>query len=261
MKSVSPGGGYEAMARYYDALSENMDYAKRTEYLCTLLCHACRQTPGGLLLDLACGTGTYTYALLERGWDVIGVDASIDMLNIALAKAFDREIAPPLLLCQPLEALDLYSAARAAVCLTDSINHLYRPAQLQRFFKRLAHFLDPGAPFIFDVNTEYKHAHILGNNTFVYEHEPAGVYCVWQNTWLPQQHLTQLQLDLFAEENGCYTRTQERFCERCYSHAELERMLRQAGFTVEHVYGELTQCPPETNAQRVFYVVRKEGAS
>ena len=246
---------YFALARCYDALTQNMDYEKRTEYLCALLSR-CGLAPGATVLDLACGTGVYSYALLRRGYDVIGVDASIDMLGAALDKAPQLGVAPPLLLCQKLEALDLYGTAQGAVCLTDSVNHLTEPARVRRFFKRLALFLDPGAPFIFDVNTIHKHEHILADNTFLYE--APGVFCAWQNRWDAPSRTTQMELDLFEQgADGQYARHRESFAERAYTPEELARWLKQAGFAVEHVYGELTERPPEEGAQRVFFVARK----
>jgi len=199
---------------------------------------------------LACGTGTYTHALAQRGYDMVGVDASVDMLAAA------REKFDGLLLCQALENLDLYGTAQAALCLTDSINHLTEPAQVRKFFKRLALFLEPGAPFIFDMNTLYKHERVLGGNAFVYETDDA--FCVWQNRWDDASRMTEIEIDLFVEKgNGAYTRRREQFAERYYSIEELTAWLGKAGFTVEHVYGELTEQPPGEGEERVYFVCRR----
>ncbi len=246
---------YAALAQHYDMFSKNMDYKKRTEYLCTLLSRAGAKA-GDTLLDLACGTGTYTCALLQCGYDVIGIDASADMLGVAREKAVELQLPPPLLLCQKLEALDLYGTAQAAVCLTDSLNHLTGEARVQQFFKRLALFLEPNAPFIFDVNTLYKQEQILADNAFVYEEE--GVLCVWQNRWKPSQRSTEITLDIFAQEhNGTYTRAQDCFTEQVYSIEEITEWLNRAGFSVEHIYEELTQQSPSPTAQRLFFVARR----
>ena len=46
--------------------------------------------PGpGALLDLGCGTGAHTVAFRERDWEVIGVDASEDMLRRARERGLD----------------------------------------------------------------------------------------------------------------------------------------------------------------------------
>jgi len=232
-----------------------MDYEKRTEYICALLSHAGARA-GDTVLDLACGTGAYTYALLQKGYDVVGVDASPDMLQLALEKAESMGLAPPLLLCQRLEALDLYGTAQAAVCLTDSLNHLAEPTRVRRFFGRLALFLEPGAPFVFDVNTLYKHERVLADNAFVYEDQ--GVFCVWRNRWDAQARTTHIDLDIFNEgADGLCDHQRECFAERAYTPEELTAWLHKAGFAVEHIYGELTDQPPGETAERVFFVCRK----
>ena len=154
-----------------------------------------------------------------------------------------------------MEDLDLYGTARAALCLTDSLNHLTQPARVQRFFKRLALFLEPGAPFIFDVNTLYKHEHVLAGNAFVFEEK--GVFCAWQNHWDSKTRTTEISLDIFFEENGAYTRQTEQFAERAYTPGELTAWLNKTGFAVEHIYGELTEQPPIDTAERIFFICRR----
>ncbi|MCL2531477.1 MAG: methyltransferase domain-containing protein [Oscillospiraceae bacterium] len=236
--------GYQTLARYYDAFTQqNMDYKKRTEFICALLFSSL--SAGGFasaptdytILDLACGTGIYSQALFAQGYDVIGVDASADMLSVA------RERNPQqLLLQQGLEQLDLYGTAQAAVCLTDSLNHITNPAHVRKFFKRLALFLEPGSPFIFDINTLHKHEHVLGNNTFVYENNEATL--VWHNRWLPEQRMTEITLD-FGDAT-------EQFCERVYSVEELSTWLGKAGFAVEK-----TLPAPGEEEERIFILAFK----
>ena len=246
---------YAALARCYDIFTKNMDYKKRTEYLCALLCRAGARK-GETILDLACGTGTYTCALLQAGYDVIGADASSDMLQIALEKTQALGLPPPLLLCQRLESLDLYGTARAAVCLTDSLNHLTEPVLVRQFFGRLALFLEQGAPFIFDVNTLYKHEKVLADNTFLYNEK--GVRCLWQNRWIPERRTTEITLDIRQRVRGlAYERWRECFAERAYSPEELTEWLAQAGFIVEYIYEELTDRPPSETAERIFFVTRR----
>jgi len=225
---------YDALAQHYDSFTSNMGYKKRTEFICALLSSVPRTST---ILDLACGTGIYSRALLDFGYDVIGIDASPDMLSIA------REKCPALLLlCQRLEDLDLYGTAQAAICLTDSVNHITEPKFVQKFFKRLALFLEPGSPFIFDINTLYKHEHILANNTFVYENSEATL--VWHNKWLPEDKMTEITLD-FGEE-------QERFCERVYELEELTNWLNDAGFAVEQ-----TLEAPGEEKERIYIIATK----
>ena len=148
-------GCYEALAGCYDALTGDVQYEKRAAYLCRLLRRAKREIR--CVLDLACGTGTMTCLLAERGYDMIGVDLSEDMLAEAMNKSFDLpEEQRPLFLQQSMTALRLYEPADAAVCCLDSLNYLTDPKAVQRTFRRVRESLQPGGIFVFDVNTVYK---------------------------------------------------------------------------------------------------------
>jgi len=230
---------YAALARCYDSFTQNMDYEKRMDFVCALLSGSDQiGSTDWVVLDLACGTGTCSRALLDRGYDVIGVDASVEMLSIA------REKCPEMLLLhQKLEQLDLYGTAQGAICLTDSVNHIIEPKDVRKFFERLALFLDPGAPFVFDVNTLHKHEHVLADNTFVYENE--DITCVWHNEWLPEEKMTKITLD-FGDEA-------EQFYERVYSIDELTTWLNEAEFAVEQVLDA-----PGEEKERVYFVARKQ---
>ena len=69
------------------------------------------------MLDLACGTGSLTRILAQRGYDMIGADASPEMLMQALQNTLDCE-PRPLLLNQRMEELDLYGAVRRVPVLS-----------------------------------------------------------------------------------------------------------------------------------------------
>ena len=75
---------YESFARVYDLFMDNIPYEEWCEYLAGLL-----EDQGireGLVLELGCGTGNMTRLLAEKGYDMIGVDNSVDMLEIAMEK-------------------------------------------------------------------------------------------------------------------------------------------------------------------------------
>lgn len=244
--------GYGAFAAYYDALTNNVEYKKRAEYFCTLL--SARGVQGGTLVDLACGTGSLIVEFARRGFEVIGVDASAAMLCHAQQKGAQLD-TPPLLLCQRMQDLDLYGTVDAVVCALDSINHLTDLTEVKTVFERVALFLNPGGVLVFDVNTIYKHAEILGNNAFAYDLE--GLFCVWRNRYRKPGHVVDITLDFFAEDNGLWTRESEGFSERAYDLAELADLLTQCGFEPPAVYEELTLDAPTVNTQRAVFAARK----
>ena len=247
-------GAYASFARYYDGLTKNVEYTKRADYLCRLLKKWGHEP--GLTLDLACGTGTLTIELAKRGFDIYGVDGSMEMLSEAQQKAADAEMEL-LFLCQQMQRLDLYGTIDTVVCMLDSINHLTSEKDVMRAFQRVSLFMNPGALFVFDVNTLYKHREVLGNNTFVYDTD--DVFCVWQNTWEPKTDKVRICLDFFERDGHVYHRSSEHFVERAYSRELLEKMLQEAGLEVLAVYGDGTFEEPGEACERAVFVARKPG--
>lgn len=247
--------GYGDFSYYYDLLTENVDYEKRCDYICDLLVE--NGIGKGILLDLACGTGTLSMLLSQRGYDIIGTDASEDMLTKAQEKKY--ESAPDaIFLCQKMEELDLFGTINAAVCTLDSINHLTEKEKVRETFRRVSLFMEDGGIFIFDANTPYKHSKILGDNTFVYDLDE--VYCVWQNS-TDENLLTEVSLDIFEydEESDSYLRYAEEFSEQGYEINELKEMAEEFKFECIGIYDENTKNPLSENSQRAVFVLRKHG--
>ena len=240
--------GYDVFARYYDALTANVDYAGRAAYLAKLL-EKLNHAPG-LTLDLACGTGSLTLELHKLGFDVYGVDGSYAMLCEAKDKAYDLE-ADVLFLCQKMQTLDLYGTVDTVFCSLDSINHLPGPDAVLDTFKRVAFFMNDDGWFVFDVNTPYKHESVLSNNTLVYD--LADIYCVWQNTYNPQDRSVAISLDFFEKMGKTYTRSSERFSEQVYTPEEITEMLEKAGFDQIQIFGDLSFEPPKDTEQRLIF--------
>lgn len=241
--------GYAAFAEFYDALTENVDYAEIAVYYDRL--NLAFGGKKGILLDLACGTGSLSVLLSKMGYDVIGTDSSPEMLNRALSK----EHGSIQYLCQSMTELDLYGTIGAAVCSLDSINHLSGREEVLRAFERVSLFCEPGALFLFDVNTVYKHERVLGNQCFVYETD--SVYCVWQNEYLGGGK-TEITLDFFSENwEGLYERCSEEFSETAYPGEELCALLERAGFEVCAVYDYLTEDPPREDSEKLTFAARK----
>ena len=240
--------GYDIFARYYDALTANVDYAGRAAYLAELLKKLGHEP--GLTLDLACGTGSLTLELHKLGFDVYGVDGSVAMLSEAKDKAYDLD-ADVLFLYQKMQELDLYGTVDTVVCSLDSINHLPGAAQVLETFKRVAFFMNDDGWFIFDVNTPYKHESVLGGNTFVYD--LTDVYCVWQNKYNPQNRSVTISLDFFEKQGKTYTRSSERFSEQVYSPEEITAMLEEAGFDRIQIFGDMSFEGPKSDEQRLIF--------
>ena len=244
---------YQDFSEFYDKLTGDVDYKSRAEYYFNLFLEFDRAPT--LLLDLACGTGSFSNAFSEKGVSVIGVDVSPDML--VKAKENSANLGQDVLyLCQDAAELDLYGTVDGAICCLDSLNHITDYDKLCAAIARVSLFLEPERLFIFDVNTIYKHETVLGNNTFVIDED--DVYCVWSNDYDAAARTTYMALDFFVpDENGKYERFGEDITERAYTHEELKSALDAAGLQILAVYGENTSEKPQAECQRAVYVTRK----
>lgn len=243
---------YSFFAKYYDELTQNVEYSRRADYFSALLLSCGFES--GTVLDLACGTGSLTVELAKHGYDMIGVDASGDMLCRAQNKAFESGVSP-MFLCQRMQELDLYGTVDAAVCSLDSINHLTDEEDVRRTFERLRLFVAPGGVFIFDVNTVYKHKNVLGDNAFVYEYP--DVFCVWQNSFNGQDNTVDIELDFFEKSGETYKRRSENFSERAYEIDFLKSLLDKTGFDTEFVFDDMSREPLKEDSQRAVIAARR----
>lgn len=244
---------YEEFAANYDNLTTDVDYKKRTEYICSLF-NKYGKMPT-LLLDLACGTGGFSNEFAKRGVEVIGVDISPEMLDVARNNSENLGL-DVLYLCQDATTLDLFGTVDGAICCQDSLNHITDYEDLCEVFKKVSLFMEKDGLFIFDLNTLYKHKEVLGNNTFVIEEE--NLYCVWQNEFDEDSGIVDIALDFFKEtENGLFERSSEYITERYYSEKEIKSALHKANMEVVGIFEEMTEKTPKDNTQRIFYVTRK----
>ena len=143
---------YGPLAAFYDDLTTDVPYERFADYYEAVFQRCGRQVK--TVLDMACGTGSMTKLLADRGYEMIAADASAEMLAVAREKTAGCPVAP-LLLNQSFEELDLYGTVDAEVCCLDGVNYI-EPESLDRALHRLWLFLEPGGVLIFDVNTPEK---------------------------------------------------------------------------------------------------------
>ena len=239
-------------ADFYDSLTDNVEYEKRADYIVNVLEKNFNHDLG-LTLDLACGTGTMTMLLKEKGIDVYGVDGSYDMLTVAQQKTMEKGLNI-LYLCQRMESLDLYGTIDTCICTLDSLNHIVDEKVFTKAIERVSLFMNKGGYFLFDLNTFYKHRKVLANNSFVFETDE--VFLAWQNT-LQENDIVDIDLDFFIKEEDLYERYSESFSERAYSLEFVEKILKKYNFVVDGVFGDLTTEPPKDNEERIIIIARK----
>lgn len=244
--------GYSCFAEVYDSLMEDADYPRRAEFLLKLFEKYDRRPK--LMLDLACGTGGFSNEFAKKGIEVIGVDASEEMLTAAQRNSAECGL-DVFYICQRAEELDLYGTVDGAVCCLDSLNHITDYSLFCKAVERVALFLENERLFIFDVNTVYKHKTVLADNTFIIEQD--GVYCVWQNNTDTEALVTDIALDFFVLEGDVYRRTCEDFSERAYTEKEIEDALSRAGLKTLAVLDGETGGSVSEKTERAVYVTQR----
>ena len=247
--------GYNAIAGVYDKLNAEIDYSAWADFLEGCFERFLSAKPE-MILDLACGTGRMTRELADRGYDMIGVDGSADMLSEAYSAGGDRI----LYLLQDMRSFELYGTVGAIVSCLDSINYLLSEEDLKKTFALAHNYLDPDGLFIFDVNSPYKFENIYGDNAYILEGERDGgglIFCGWQNEYHADSGICDFYLSVFEEdEDGAYARADEHQRERCYDLETIKKILEESGFEFIGAYADFDFSELRDNTER-FYIVSK----
>lgn len=243
---------YSDFAYVYDKLMYDVDYKKWADYIESIF-KKYNKNPS-LVLDLACGTGSFTVEMAKRGYDMIGIDLSVDMLNCAMEKSSDLKNI--LYLNQDMVNFELYGTVDVIVLLMDSLNYILHKRDVKKLFKNVHNYLNPGGLFIFDINTPFKFKNILKNNVF-YDVSDDITY-IWQNYFENKTNVCEFDLTIFTKEDGMYKRMDEVHLERCYEISDLKKMISERGLKLLNIYDDLKLSKAPSNARRVFFVCKKE---
>lgn len=247
---------YDSFAKTYDSFMDNVDYRSWADFICSAL--SARGIRDGLLLDLACGTGTLTELLSAAGYDCIGVDGSPDMLQEALMKR-DGTGSDILYLEQDMTAFELYGTVRAVVCACDSINYLLNEEDLLQTFRLVNNYLDPEGIFLFDFNTENVYASI--GPDAIAETRDDGSF-IWENDYDPETGINESVLTLFTPaappNEALFEKTEEVHVQRAWSLPEIRRLLEQAGLRFETACEDYGAAPANENSGRITVIAREQ---
>ena len=243
---------YKEFSYYYDYFNYTADYDLVADKIHSWA--SAEKLDGKIACDLGCGTGELAMRLSDKGWDVIAVDCSEEMLDVFMDKREELGYYNILILNQDITKLDMYGTVDLFTCTFDTVNHLDGADSVQKLFDKVSLFMHPDGIFIFDMNTEYKHRHILGNNTFDFDEEEAD--CIWKNTLDEKNNRTKVSINIKDKQSG--EEYSEAFYECFYSMEQIEGMLNTAGLKICKIvdgesYGEITK-----ESQRYLFMVKKE---
>lgn len=268
---------YSDFAQVYDELMDETPYEEWADFLISLIekygvSKPCRnrereetsgekallETEKNLVVDLGCGTGTLTELLWEKGYDMIGIDNSEDMLNIAMAKkgGSGSEI---LYLCQDMREIDLYSTVGTVISVCDSVNYLLEEEDVEETFRLVNNYLYPEGIFIFDFNTVYKYETVIGDATIAENREDCSF--IWENYYHEKEHINEYDLTVFVKEGmeETFRRFYETHYQRGYTLKEMEKMVAKAGLVPVTVIDADSHEEPHDKSERIYMVCKKGG--
>ena len=247
---------YTSFASVYDTFMDNVPYEEWGGFLRGLLVKY--GVEEGIVVDLGCGTGSMTEILAEYGYDMIGVDNSEDMLEIAMEKRI-KSGHDILYLLQDMREFELYGTVRAAVSVCDSVNYITEPDDLREVFRLVNNYLDPGGVFLFDFNTDYKYREVMGDCTIAEDRGDCSF--IWDNYYYEEERINEYDLTLFirTEEPDLYRKYQETHYQRGYTLEEIRGLLEEAGLIFESVCDMDTKGEPVDTSERLCVVARESG--
>lgn len=259
---------YTGFAEVYDLFMDNVPYQEWSHYLISLLEEY--GVSQGLVLELGCGTGKMTRLLAQAGYDMIGVDCSEEMLQLAKENQWNIDGNEPgndgestsdiLYLLQDMREFELYGTVKAVVCICDSLNYILEEKDLLTTFQLVNNYLDPGGVFIFDMNTMYKYRELLGENT-ICENREEGSF-IWENFYDEEEQINQYDLTLFIREQGeqdLFRKFEETHLQRGYDLKKVQELLEEAGMEFAAMYDAFTREPVREESERVYVIARERG--
>ena len=288
---------YTSFAYVYDTFMDNVPYGEWARHIREKLCE--HGVTDGIVLDLGCGTGTMTERLAGYGYDMIGVDNSEEMLELAMEKKTESGY-DILYLLQDMRGFELYGTVRAVVSVCDSVNYITEPDELEEVFRLVNNYLDPKGIFLFDFNTVHKYRDVIGDSTIA---EDRGVCSfIWDNRYYEKEQINEYDLTLFiaedfnpmenayvsegtadsedallseegagdledtmfSEEEGgengsLYRRYTETHYQRGYTLAEIQELLERAGLVFIEAYDADTKETPNDMSERICVIARENG--
>ncbi len=245
---------YTGFAEVYDVFQDNVPYEEWCSYVTGLLKEY--QVMDGLVLDLGCGTGSLTELMARSGYDMIGIDNSGEMLQIAMNKrnASGLDI---LYLLQDMRGFELYGTVKAVISICDSMNYIMEYQELVEVFRLVNNYLDPKGVFIFDLNTEYKYRELLADNTFAEDREESSF--IWNNFYDEEDKVNEYDLTLFVKEGELYRKFEETHYQRAYGLDQIQQAISDGGMEFVAAYDACTRNPVQQDSERIYVIARENG--
>lgn len=267
---------YTDFAKVYDIFMDETPYKEWCEFIVNLLNRYGEdirtkadkpydknlEQERNTILDLGCGTGTLTELLAAKGYDMIGIDNSQEMLQIAMEKR-QKSGYDILYLQQDMREFELYGTVGTVISVCDSLNYLLSEEDLLTTLHLVDNYLYPGGLFIFDFNTVYKYEEVIGDTTIAENREECSF--IWENYYHREEEINEYELTIFVKndnrEDNCFNRFSESHYQRGYTLEQMKRLIEKAGMEFIAAIDADTHAEIRHNSERIYVVAREQHKS
>lgn len=198
-------------------------------------------------LDVACGTGSAVHYFRRKGWTSIGIDASVEMLQLAGGGV-----------AADMRRLPFRGTFSRVTCLYDSLNHLLQPEDLTAAFKAIRGVMNDDSLFFFDMNHPEIYPEIWGL-VDPYVSSGRDYHLELATTYRKRERLGRAVVTGWARIDGKKVEIREEHLQRAYGEREITNALAEAGLEPVEIfhfdpYGEAEEL--EAVTVKLFFVVR-----
>lgn len=245
---------YQHIAPLYDHLMQHAPYDQWVTFSTEIFNNYGNDTQK--IIDLGCGTGEIAVRLASKGYQIFGVDNSLEMLSYAEQKAFEKNLSIQWF-HQDLRQLDGFNELDAAISYCDVINYVTLENELKDVFNQVYRLLKEDGIFIFDIHSlDYAQNHLI-NETFT---EVTDEICyIWECIAGDEQGEMHHELTFFTLEGDKYNRFDEYHHQRTYPFQFYQNLLKETGFEKINIYADfsLKKVNFPENAHRIFFLAQK----
>lgn len=251
---------YSDFALVYDRLMDNIPYDEWFNYISLLLNEF--NIKSGIIAELGCGTGNITERLATAGYDMIGIDNSPAMLDIAQKKK-EANGSSTLYLNQDMREFELYGTVAAIISVCDSVNYILDTKELTEVFRLVNNYLDPKGIFIFDFNTRHYYLDVVADATIAEDRE--DISFIWDNLYDAEANINELYLSLFIKDNNykstenIYRKYEECHLQKGYTLNEMITIVKASGLELVCAYDAFTKNPATESSERIYIIARESG--
>lgn len=246
---------YERFAYFYKK-GEYSQYSKRmVEFIPSLLERFAVKPQ--ILLDLACGEGTFAVTMAKKGFQVTGVDLSPEMLKFAREYADDSNVNVKFL-HEDMRSLSFEEEFDLVTCWFDSLNYLLKLEDLEKTFVGVWRALKKAGIFIFDMNTIFGLAVDWQRKPCYVQQDTHELFEIHHPSYDYEKNIAILRITGFIKHENGWMRMDEEHKERGYTLEEIRKCLKKTGLQELACLGSLQEMSePKEKSSRIWFVVQK----